>query len=153
MRKTLAITGITALLALTLTACGTQDVNTDPLPDVDGNAAGATDTMRNSNGTAGTGTTGGAATGSTAANSDASWNSAAANGGAGLGSVTGAAYGSARYGADRSGRAAKDAPDTTPDTADRSAADRRYERMLENGRVHDRDGYLLDGENTSWRTW
>lgn len=24
----------------------------------------------------------------------------------------------------------------------------RYEQMLQNGRVHDRDGFLLDGENT-----
>lgn len=25
-----------------------------------------------------------------------------------------------------------------------------WEQMLENGRVHDRDGFLLDGENTTW---
>lgn len=29
--------------------------------------------------------------------------------------------------------------------ADEAAA--RYRQMLENGRVHDRDGFLLDGEN------
>ena len=25
-----------------------------------------------------------------------------------------------------------------------------WEQMVENGRIHDRDGYLLDGENTTW---
>ena len=29
----------------------------------------------------------------------------------------------------------------------------RYARMLENGMVHDADGYLLDGENAGWRTF
>ena len=31
--------------------------------------------------------------------------------------------------------------------ADRTAT---WQQMLENGRVHDRDGFLLDGENTTW---
>lgn len=30
--------------------------------------------------------------------------------------------------------------------------DLRYQRMLENGRVHDTDGFLLDGENTHYNT-
>ena len=25
-----------------------------------------------------------------------------------------------------------------------------WAQMLENGRVHDRDGFLLDGENSTW---
>ncbi len=29
----------------------------------------------------------------------------------------------------------------------------RYQLMLENGRVHDSDGYLLDGENARYHTW
>ena len=29
----------------------------------------------------------------------------------------------------------------------------RYARMLENARVHDSDGFLLDGENASYRTY
>ena len=29
----------------------------------------------------------------------------------------------------------------------------RYEQMLENARVHDTDGLLLDGENSSHRTF
>lgn len=28
----------------------------------------------------------------------------------------------------------------------------RYDRMLQNGRVHDRDGFLLDGENSRYDT-
>jgi len=32
-------------------------------------------------------------------------------------------------------------------TADRTAT---WEQMLENGRVHDRDGFLFDGENSHW---
>lgn len=31
--------------------------------------------------------------------------------------------------------------------ADRTAT---WEQMLQNGRVHDRDGFLLDGENSHW---
>lgn len=30
--------------------------------------------------------------------------------------------------------------------------DARYQQMLENGRVHDSDGFLRDGENTSYNT-
>lgn len=30
--------------------------------------------------------------------------------------------------------------------------DLRYQQMLENGRVHDTDGFLLDGENASYQT-
>lgn len=33
-----------------------------------------------------------------------------------------------------------------------SAVRTRYEKMLENARVHDTDGFLLDGENASYRT-
>ena len=29
-------------------------------------------------------------------------------------------------------------------------SDATWEQMLENGRIHDRDGFLLDGENTTW---
>ncbi len=32
-------------------------------------------------------------------------------------------------------------------------AQRRYEQMLENARVHDSDGFLLDGENSSHQTF
>lgn len=28
--------------------------------------------------------------------------------------------------------------------------DLTWEQMVDNGRVHDRDGYLLDGENSAW---
>lgn len=45
----------------------------------------------------------------------------------------------------RGGRSARDAQD--------EQAQRRYEQMLENARVHDSDGFLLDGENSSYQTF
>ena len=48
---------------------------------------------------------------------------------------------------------------STVDYADKSAVKRaaaegdRLARMLENAYVHDRDGMLFDGENTSYRTY
>ncbi len=44
-------------------------------------------------------------------------------------------------GAMNGGRARKDAQ-----------TESRYEQMLENARVHDADGFLLDGENSSYPT-
>ena len=35
----------------------------------------------------------------------------------------------------------------------RSENELRYRRMLANARVHDRDGYLFDGENAHYNTW
>lgn len=32
----------------------------------------------------------------------------------------------------------------------RRGRDLTWEQMLENGRIHDRDGFLLDGENSNW---
>ena len=144
MKRTLAITAATALLALSLAGCG--DMADRP---ADGGAAAggttATDTMHNDGaGQSGTGTTGGAS----------------ANNG-GLGSVTGAA----RYGANGSaygptGWSAYTARNNggwmggaVPAEQDAQASADRYALMLENGRVHDTDGFLLDGENTSWRTY
>ena len=41
-----------------------------------------------------------------------------------------------------------DAGDAVRDAGDALTGDsRRYQEMLENGRVHDSDGFLLDGEN------
>ena len=43
------------------------------------------------------------------------------------------------------GRGLDDAVDDVEDTL--TGDSRRYQEMLENGRVHDSDGFLLDGEN------
>ncbi len=141
MKRTLALMAATALLALSLAGCGDMADRTDDYDTAPGGTT-ATDTMRSDNGVAGTGTTNGAAS-----------NADTATGG--LGSVTGAvnaSYGSARYGAaDRYAASPNGYVPTRPETD--AAADARYALMLENGRVHDTDGFLLDGENTNWRTF
>ena len=159
MKRNLAIAAATALLALSLAACGAEGKD-GGMPD-SGNIAGgttATDTMRNDDGNYGTGTTGGAA-----ANDNTAKN--------GLGVLTGAVnsareptrYGmanSADAGVTGRGGAAYGVggPNSSVYTATNHggmerAARGRYALMLENGRVHDTDGFLLDGENSSWSTF
>ncbi|MBQ9648112.1 MAG: hypothetical protein IJV43_07140 [Oscillospiraceae bacterium] len=172
MKRTLAITAATALLALSLAGCGAErNGDLDLLPDFDGTNANdttATDTMRNDNAMNGTGTTNGATA-----------NAGAANGG--LGSVTGAVnrgtqYGSARYGATSgnyaggsggysaayNGANAYTATNNGGMTAKNGGgasfygskeANDRYQLMLENARVHDTDGFLFDGENAHYHTF
>ena len=172
MKRTLAITATTAMLALSLAGCGAErNGDIDLLPYFDGGGAGtgttATDTMRNgTNSTNGTGTNAGAS----------------ANGG--LNNVTGAVnrgtnnatqYGSARYGATSRDYARNSATygvggpnsnvysatnngglvgsDATVNEKDAAGFADRYALMLANGRVHDADGFLLDGENSSYRTF
>lgn len=189
MKRTLAITAATALLALSLAGCGDMSDRTDGYDSANGygttNGTTATDTMHNNDGTTGTGMTSGAAA-----------NNATANGGTdtannGLGSVTGAVnrgYGSANYGgyatsgnyasngnyaisgnytgteghrnastytATNNGGLTSGNVDYTDDAAVRRAAlaGDNYARMLENGRVHDTDGFLLDGENAHYHTF
>ena len=155
MKRTLAITAAAALM-LCLAACGDMTNRTGD-PGAAPNATTATDTLRNDNGTAGTGMTSGASTTSTNGSRTA---------GDGLGSVAGAVNRSGSAGANRSYGVNAGRDDTTVSlyrdrtTVDyANAADVRraalagdqYARMLENGRVHDTDGYLLDGENAHWR--
>lgn len=180
MKRTLAITAVTALLALSLAGCGDMTDRADGYDSTNGygtaNGTSATDTMHNNDGMTGTGTTGGAT-----ANTDT------VNGGTdsvnnGLGSVTGAVNrGYANYGGYAAngsnasgnrytgtvGRAGTNAytatnnggltgsVDYSDDAAVRRAAKAgdNYARMLENGRVHDQDGFLLDGENAHYRTF
>ena len=135
MKRTLAITAATAALALSLAACGasrggsgTSGISgTTTTPSgIDGTTA--MDTMRDE-------------TGGAAANTDTAKN--------GLGVVTGAINSGrepTRYG-------------MTHDDAYAAAnnggvsAETRYKLMMENARVHDKDGFLLDGENASYRTF
>ncbi len=126
MKRTLAITAA-AVLTLSLAACGAQ---WDDASGRYGTTAGgltATDTMHNDGGvTNGTGVNDGAAAGTA---------SRSARGGA--------AGSAALHGVDYSDAAA----------VHRAAlAGDRYARMLENGRVHDSDGFLLDGENAAYPT-
>ncbi|MBE7004350.1 MAG: hypothetical protein E7425_08730 [Ruminococcaceae bacterium] len=140
MKRTLAITAVTALLALSLAGCGDTADRTNDYGAASGGTT-ATDTMRDDNGVAGTGTMNGASTGTN-----------------GLGSVAGAANrgrnGANDYTATNNG-GLHSTVDYSNDAAVRRAAiaGDNYARMLENGRVHDTDGFLLDGENTSWHTF
>lgn len=57
--------------------------------------------------------------------------------------------GTARDAAENAAKGAESATDTAlPRTAERT----NYQRMLDNARVHDTDGFLLDGENAAHRT-
>ena len=116
MKRNLAIAAATALLALSLAACGAEGKD-GGMPDSGSIAGGttATDTMRNDDGNYGTGTTGGAAYG--------------------IGGPNSSVYTATNHGGME------------------RAARGRYALMLENGRVHDTDGFLLDGENSSWSTF
>ncbi|MBR3560498.1 MAG: hypothetical protein IKN81_03050 [Oscillospiraceae bacterium] len=153
MKRTLAITAVTALLALSLTACGADG----DMPGTSSTAGGttATDTMHSNQ--AGTGMTDGAT-----ANTDTAIN--------GLGTVTGAInsgreptrYGMTNrdaYGAGTDAYTATNNGGVTVDYSDElavrraAAAGDRMARMLENGRVHDSDGWLFDGENSNYRTY
>jgi len=169
MKRTLAITATTALLAISLMGCGANRYGDGGMPDVGDIANGttATDTMHNDNGQTGTGMSSGAT-----ANTNTATN--------GLGAVTGAInsgreptrygmtsrdYGDGTYAVGGPNSSAYTATNnggvigSTVDYADKSAVKRaaaegdRLARMLENAYVHDRDGMLFDGENTSYRTY
>ena len=183
MKRTLAITSATVLLALSLVACGANRYNDGGMPDTRDIAGGttATDTMRNDNGQTGTGTTGGATANTNTANTNnatnAVTNTPKVNNG--LGALTGAvnsgrdssrytatsrgydtsAYAiggpnSSVYTATNNGGMTRGVDYGDPAAVKRAAAEGdRFARMLENAYVHDRDGMLFDGENTSYRTY
>ena len=124
--------------------------------------------MRNgTNSMNGTGTSSGASTNNGLNNVTGAVNRGASSGAA--------RYGSARYGA-TSGNYAQSSStygvggqsssvytaannggwlggNATVNEKDAAASADRYALMLENARVHDTDGFLLDGENSSYRTF
>lgn len=144
MKRTLALTAATAALALSLAACGAERANNVLTDEESVGGVTAADTMRGD--VAGTGTTGGAtANRSTTAD--------------GLGGVTGAVN-RGHSADDRDGYAIGGpnssvyaAPYNRGVTQEEAAARSRLERMLENARVHDKDGFLLDGENAANSTF
>ena len=125
MRRTLVLTAVTAAMALSLAACGAERTN-NGVPDSGSIAGGttATDTMRDSGGT-GTGTHSGAAT-----NRETTANA--------LGGPNSSVYAAAN---------------NRGVTQEQAAARSRLAQMMENARVHDTDGFLLDGENASNSTF
>lgn len=148
MKRPLAIT-TAAALALSLAACGADMTDMDAYGTGASETVTSTDTMYNgeTSGVYGTGVYGGASTGNGA------WTS-------GTGAVAGAMNRAAddyRYGANAGGAYTARNNGGYLSQSDRAAADRaasgRYQLMLENGRVHDKDGYLLDGENAHYNTF
>lgn len=186
MRRTLAITAATALLALSLAGCGDTADRTNGGVNGGAGTTTATDTMHNDDGMTGTGTSSGATangsttgtgtngtgmTGTDGANTGlggvagavnrggaSNRNGTAGNGYTGSGYANGTMY-SGRdggvYTATNNGSVTSGTVDYSNDAAVHRAAKAgdNYARMLENGRVHDSDGFLLDGENAHWRTF
>ena len=150
MKRTLAITAAAAL-ALSLAACS-ADLSvdgTDAYRTRGTETVTAPDTMYNGGtfGTNGMGMNAGASAGSDTGMFDAT----GTTGGAGLGSVAGAVN---RANGGNSTGSVYTATNNGGYTAqDKREAESRYRLMLENGRVHDTDGYLLDGENAHYRTF
>ncbi len=162
MKKTLAITAVTVALALSLAACGTQrGVGAPETGGAANDSTTATDTMRN-NDMANNGTTG-TANGTTTGTANRTVEDASING---LGTVSGALNSGrepTRYGMDHHQTAygvggTGDAYTATNNggmtrSEQDARAEGRYKLMLKNARVHDTDGFLLDGENSSYRTF
>lgn len=151
MKRPLAITAAAAL-ALSLAACGADMTAPDAYRTRASETITATDTMYNDEPYAnyGTGTNAGAST------TGGAWTS-------GTGVVAGAMNRAAddyRYGENAGGAyTARNnggylaGGNRADNVANANAADWRYRLMLENGRVHDTDGYLLDGENAHYNTF
>lgn len=132
-----------ALLVFNLTACGCSAKDSGSTGDavVGGETTGTTNdnTSPNtgtSNGETGAGTGGGNQSADTA------------NGSSHSGSSDGGLLNDAQNAVNDGINDVKDALDGTTDTAKSRAGGVSFQKMLENGRVHDRDGDLTDGENS-----
>ena len=154
MKRTLAITAVAALM-LSLAACG-ADLSVDGMDAYrtrGTQAVTSTDTMYNggTSGANGTGMNAGASTGSDTRMFGSAGTAGSTGAGTGTGSVAGAMN---RANGGNSAGSVYTATNNGGLTAqDRREAENRYQLMLENGRVHDTDGYLLDGENAHYRTF
>ncbi|WP_312636156.1 hypothetical protein [Oscillibacter sp.] len=136
MKRTFAFL-LTALMALSLTACGTDKNNT---PNNSTPNQSATDNNTGS----GTGSGAGSATGTAVVKNK---DQRRIENGA-TGTAAGAAD-NAMLGLENDGVGAPESAIVNNGTRTGSGAIRSttYEQMLRNARVHDRDGFLLDGEN------
>lgn len=146
MNRSLALTAAAAALMLSLSGCGAKRMD-GGMPDSGSIAGGitATDTMRNDDGQTGTGTSSGATSETDAA-------------GNGLGSVAGSLRGKRdpmrnSYAIGGPNSSVYSAAYNRGVTQEQAAARSRFRRMMENGRVHDTDGFLLDGENATNSTF
>ena len=154
MRDKIIALAMCGLLAMTLFACGENrgtSNDSDTLGDENSYTSGTT------NGGTNSGTTNGSSSGST--NGSGSSNGSMSGGSnGGSGSMSGGSNGGGANNGTNGNNA--DQSNVMGDSALRSNtinpangnADRTatWEQMLQNGRVHDTDGYLFDGENSHW---
>ena len=149
MRDKIIALAMCALLAVSLFACGNNQK-----PGNDSDVLG--DEQHQSNGTGNSstnGTTSGTNNGSTGGATNGSTNGTT-NGNNGTGGTNGSSTdqnitGNNAKQSDVMGNSALRGSTINPanGNVDRTAT---WEQMLENGRVHDRDGFLFDGENSHW---
>ena len=161
MKRTLAITAAAAL-ALPLAGCSADLTvgDADAYRTRGAENVTATDTMYNGNtpGTNGTGMNAGAHAGSDTGMFDITGTDGESGAAGGTGAGTGIGTGGVAGAMNRSGGSSAGGAYTSTNNGgitqqDRREAKARYQLMLENGRVHDTDGYLLDGENAHYRTF
>ena len=150
MREKIIALVMCGLLAVSLFACGEQrgtSNDSDTLGDEQNYSSGTNNGANNggSNGTVngGSGSTGNGMTGGST--NGGSGSSAGVNGTNGNNGSNGnnADQGSAMGDSALPGNTINPANGTVDRTA-------TWEQMLQNGRVHDTDGFLFDGENTHW---
>jgi len=171
MKRTLAIIAATAMLTFALAGCGTNR-GEGGMPDSGSIAGGTTasDTANDASDEGGMSDTDKAAGASTGAAGGTSAASGAMNrsygerrmsetGGAGGGTSAASDAISRGYGVGgpNSSVYAASGNSGTPSPSFRGSgaqtADVRWTQMLENARVHDSDGFLLDGENSSYNAF
>lgn len=153
MRDKIIALAMCALLAVSLFACGEKrgtsndsDILGDEQQYGSGTNSGTNGT--NNGGMTGNGTNNGTNSGTN--NSTNNGNTGSSNGS--ISSDTNGNNGTNGNNADQSdvmGDSAQRGSTINPANggADRTAT---WEQMLDNGRVHDRDGFLFDGENSHW---
>ena len=165
MRDKIIALVMCGLLAVSLFACGEQrgtSNDSDTLGDEQNYTSGANNGSTNgsSNGSSngGNGMTGGSTNGGSSSNGGSMTGGSSSNGGSSSSGTTSGMSGtngnngSNGTNADQGsamGDSALHSNTINPanGTVDRTAT---WEQMLQNGRVHDTDGYLFDGENTHW---
>ena len=160
MRDKIIALAMCGLLAMTLFACGENrgtSNDSDTLGDENNYTSGTTNGgTSGSNGSMG-GTTNGNSNGSTNGGGSSNGSMGGSSNGNTSGIMNGGTNGGTNNGTNGNNA---DQSDVMGDSALRSNtinpangnADRTatWEQMLQNGRVHDRDGFLFDGENSHW---
>ena len=141
MKKKLIAFALAGMMVLSLVGCGQKD---NPAGSVDDPNGGVTDN-NGDNAANGDGTTNGDANGKAKSvvpgnEKGRTWDTDVRSGNSDFDNNYGSTFGGI------------DQDNTVYDGMGGYRTDRTatWQQMLENGRVHDRDGFLLDGENTTW---